>query len=73
MNYNGSYKIAIEELHKQASRAMFALFCKCRKFDLPVNITLDLFDKLVTPVMLYACEVWGFEKIDIGKTTSQIS
>ena len=35
---------------------MFALLAKCRKCD------LQLFDSLVTPVMLYACEVWGFEK-----------
>ena len=65
MNYNGSFKIAIEELHKQALRAMFALLNKCRKLQLSVDVTLDLFDKLVTPVMLYACEVWGFEKLHL--------
>ena len=64
MNYNGSFKIAIEELHKQASRAMYSLQCKCRTLDLPVNVAVDLFDKLVSPVMLYSCEVWGFEKIE---------
>ncbi|XP_030230039.1 uncharacterized protein LOC115556816 [Gadus morhua] len=50
MNYNGSFKIAIEELHKQALRAMFALLNKCRKLQLSVDVTLDLFDKLVTPL-----------------------
>ena len=64
MNYNGSFKIAIEELHKQASRAMYSLLCKCRTLDLPVNVAVDLFDKLVSPVMLYSCEVWGFEKTE---------
>ena len=64
MNYNGSFKIAIEELHKQASRAMYSLLRKCRTFDLPVNVAVDLFDKLVSPVMLYSCEVWGFEKTE---------
>lgn len=68
--------MAIEERFKQATHA-FALICKCRNsFDLPVDIVLDLFDKLVTPVtcMLYACEVWGFEKNrSTGKFTPQIS
>uniref|UniRef100_A0A667XGE4 ribonuclease H n=1 Tax=Myripristis murdjan TaxID=586833 RepID=A0A667XGE4_9TELE len=54
-NFNGSFKIAIEDLHKRASRAMFALLCKCRKFNLPIDIRLELFDRLVSPVMLYAC------------------
>lgn len=64
MIYNGSFKIAIKELHHQASRAMFSLLGKCRSLNLPINIALDLFDKLLTPVILYACEVWGFEKIE---------
>ena len=64
MNYNGSFKIAIEELHKQASRAMYSLLSKCRTFNLPVVVALDLFDKLVSPIMLYASEVWGFEKAE---------
>ena len=59
---NGSYKVALEDLYSRASRAMFALLAKCRKFDLPIDIRLELFDRLVTPIMLYACEVWGFDK-----------
>lgn len=65
MNSNGSFRTAIEELHKQASNAMFAILSKCRKFDLPVDVTLDVFDKLDTPVMLFSFEVWQFERIDI--------
>lgn len=43
MNYSDSFKIAVEELHQQASCAMFAIFCKCIKFDLSVDITLGFF------------------------------
>ena len=28
------------------------------------DISLDLFDKLDLPILLYGCEVWGFENID---------
>lgn len=64
MNHDGSFKNAIEELYEQASRAMYSLLCKCRTLELPVNVAVDLFDKLVSPVMRYSCEVWGFEKTD---------
>jgi hypothetical protein len=64
-NYNGSFRNALDDLKNQASRAMFALLNKCRKLNLPIDIRLELFDALVMPILLYACEVWGFEKIDI--------
>ncbi len=41
-NYNGSVKVAIKELCKQAIRAMFALLCKRTKCDLPVDVRLEL-------------------------------
>lgn len=53
MNYNGSFKMAIQERQKQANHAIIAILCTCRKSDLPVDITL--FDTLVAPVMLYSC------------------
>lgn len=46
-NYNGSFKFAIEDFHNRASRTMFSLLCKCRKFDLPIDSRLELFDRLV--------------------------
>lgn len=48
----------------QARKAMFALLAKVTKLHLPIDISLDLFDKLVLPILLYGCEVWGFESID---------
>ena len=29
------------------------------------DIHLDLFDKVVLPVLLYSCEIWGNENIDV--------
>ena len=31
---------------------------------MPVNVIFDLFDTLIKPILLYACEVWG---INMGK------
>ena len=36
---------------------------KIRKLQLPVDLSLQLFDNLVLPVLLYGCEVWGYSDI----------
>jgi hypothetical protein len=41
------------------------IVCKGRKHGLSVKIQLDLFDKMVKPILLYGCEVWGFSNNDI--------
>lgn len=64
ISYNGSFKIGIQDLCKQASRAMYALLAKCRSLSLPLDIQLYLFDVLVAPILLYGCEVWGFKQFD---------
>ena len=53
------------KLAGQAQKAIFKLNNYLYKF---TNITprhrLELFDKLVTPILNYSCEVWGFCKAD---------
>ena len=44
---------------------MFFSLKKWRQFDIPVDRMLELFDKSVVAVLLYGCEVWGFENIYI--------
>jgi hypothetical protein len=40
---------------------------KIRQFDLSVECQLDLFDKIVLPVLLYGCEIRGYENLDTFK------
>ena len=63
-NYNGSFTKAISKQALQASKAFYALLNKIKKLRLPVDLSLELFDHLVLPVMLYGCEVWGFGNIN---------
>jgi hypothetical protein len=58
---NGNFVLARKHLRDQAQKAMFGLLRKCRALKLPIDIQLELFDKTVLPIMLYGCEVWGFE------------
>ena len=61
--YNGYFKNNMKHIKEQATRAMFVLLSKKRKYNLPLDIMLDLFDK--TPIILYGCEVWGIENFDL--------
>ena len=60
-NYNGSFYKAKDKQIAQAKRATFGLLDKIIKFNLPLDVCIDLYEKLIVPVMLYGCEVWGFE------------
>ncbi len=39
---------------------MYSLIGKCRKYDLPVDLQLELFNTMVLPIMTYACEIRGY-------------
>ena len=51
------------QLKDQAEKAMFSLLNKSNELGLPVDVQRELFDKTVLPVMLYGCEIWGYENI----------
>ena len=42
---------------------MFALLNKSKELDLPIDLQLELFDSLILPILLYGCEVWGYENV----------
>ena len=44
---------------------MFALTTKARKLHLPIDVQLELFDAVVTPVVLYRSEIWCYEGCEI--------
>ena len=52
-------------LFDQARKAMFFILKKSRALHLTVDIQLDLFNKMVMPILLYGCEVWGIGNNDI--------
>ena len=60
-NYNGKFRVTKEDFLLGGKRAMFALITKARKLHLPIDVQLELFDAVVTPVVLYGSEIWGYE------------
>ena len=68
LNYNAKLKTAINVISNQAIRIMFGLK-KMYKFELmDIASKLQLFDSVIIPILLYGCEIWGFNNIsDIEK------
>ena len=58
-NYNGLFRKALNKQITQARKAMFALLAKAKSLKLPIDITCELSEIIVTPVLLYGCEIWG--------------
>ena len=64
-NYNNTFSKSIEKQISQAKKAMFSLITKSRRLQIPIDITLDLFDKLVLPILTYECEVWSHSNLKL--------
>jgi len=59
----GSFSDTQNTLSGQALKAIFKMNKYLHKFtDMPINHKIDLFDKLISPILNYGCEVWGFVK-----------
>jgi hypothetical protein len=44
---------------------MFEVLKRGKIHNLSIQCQLDLFDKIIKPILLYGCEVWGFSKNEI--------
>ena len=63
INYNASFKKAISQQVRHAERALHALRSKMRCMNLPFDIASHLFNNMISPILLYAAEVWAFEDL----------
>ena len=60
---SGATGTTVEKQLVVAKRAANALLYRATRLQLPLDLVIDLFDKLVTPVLLYGSEVWGFSDL----------
>ena len=61
----GSFKQCKQNLKDKATSAMYEVLRKGRIHNLSIKCHVDLFDLLVKPILLYGCEIWGYENLDI--------
>ena len=58
---NGSYSRTQSTLADQTNKAIFQLHKILLRFKgITLSAALDLFDKLITQILCYGCEIWGF-------------
>ena len=54
------WSVPLQTLSAQAEKGLFALKRVVKTVgNFPVSLSLDLFDKLILPILLYGLEVWG--------------
>ena len=49
----------------QPRKTLFSLLINARNHCLPIDIQCDMFEKVVSPTLLYGSEVWGFSCTEI--------
>ena len=59
----GSFNKAVKVQTDKAKKAMYEVLKRGRTHNLSIECQLELFDKMVKPILLYGCEIWGFSKI----------
>ena len=64
LGQNGSFLNKKKFIAEQASKAKFCLLRTIKPLQLPLAIQIDLLNKIVKPVLLYGCEVWGFGNLE---------
>ena len=61
--YNGTYLDAKKKLVDQAQKALHFIYRCIRNENIPIDLQLKLFDSMIEPILLYGCEVWGYENL----------
>ena len=62
---SGSFLQARKHLTQQAKKALYLLYSKASNANLPIDLTIKLFDNTVLPILTYGSEIFGFENHDL--------
>ena len=57
---NGISQKSVQARIPPTHRAIFSTLSMCRANELPIDLTLELFQKIVAPCTLYGAEIYGF-------------
>ena len=62
--HNGSFSKNRITLLDHDRKSMYSMLTKSRSLGLPIDLQLKMFYMMVAPILLYGCEIWGFDNID---------
>ena len=60
-NYNGTFHKARAKQARQARKASYSLITRIKQLNLTVEVSIELFERLIIPILLYGSEIWGYE------------
>ncbi|CAL4146663.1 unnamed protein product, partial [Meganyctiphanes norvegica] len=60
-NYNGTFNKAKAKQALQARKASYSLITRIKQLNLTLEVSIELFERLIIPILLYGSEIWGFE------------
>ena len=52
--------MTIKHIYEQANKALTTLLRNIHDLQLNIDLQINLFDKIIKPILLYACKIWGF-------------
>ena len=61
-NRTGNVNKIIKKQAEKATKTMFEVLKRGRTHNLSIECQLELFNKMVKPILLYGSEIWGFSK-----------
>ena len=61
----GSFFAVKKHIDSQANLAVFCLLKKAKALLVPIDIQIEMFQKTVKPILLYACEIYGYGNVDV--------
>ena len=65
LSRSSSFLQAKRHLVDKANNVLFALQRKIRILNLPLDMHIYRFDKVIKPILLYSSEIWGYGNLDI--------
>ena len=69
---NGNFLEAKRKLVNQAQKALCSLYKNISNQAIPTDLQLKLFDAMVEPILLYRCEIRGFENLKVLTSTFNV-
>ena len=60
-----SFYKAIKHNVEQAKKSLHLLYKRINSLQIPIDLQLQIFDHTILPILLYGCEVWGFQNTDL--------
>ena len=62
-NRTGNFNKTFKKQAEKATKSMFEVLKRGRTHNLSIECQLELFNKMVKPILLYGSEIWGLVKI----------